>query len=96
MNGKEKYKSVEDLLTDDSFLAWYHRTGDNDIKTWEAWIAASPKHQQLANEAAHLLELLLSVVEKNVTEDQITIAKSRLMQAISEEEKQHCDSNYKK
>lgn len=96
MNENEKYKAVEDLLTEESFLAWYHRTDDIDIKTWEAWIAASPEHQQLANEAAHLLELLLSVIEKKGTEDQLATAKNRLLQAISEKEKQHCYSNCKK
>jgi hypothetical protein len=57
--------------------------------TWEAWIAASPEHQQLANEAVYFLELLLAVIEMKVTEDEITTAKDRLFRAISEEEKQH-------
>ena len=89
MNDKKRYRAVEDLLTDDSFLAWYHRNDDMIIKKWEAWIAANPEHHQLANEAVHLLELLLSVMEKRVTEGQITTAKNRLLHAISEEEKQH-------
>ena len=89
MNVEKKYKAVEDLLMEDSFLAWYRRTDDAVIMIWEAWIAASPEHHQLANEAVHLLELLLSVMEKRVTDDQITTAKNRLLHAISEEEKQH-------
>ena len=89
MNDKKKYRGVEDLLLEDSFLAWYHRTDNRAIKSWEAWIAASPEHQQLANEAVYFLELLLSVIEMKVTEDEITTAKDRLFRAISEEEKQH-------
>jgi transmembrane sensor len=89
MNDKKRYRAVEDLLTDDSFLAWYHRTDDRVIKAWEARIAASPEYQQLANEAVYFLELLLSVSEMKFTEDQITTAKDRLFRAISEEEKRH-------
>ncbi|WP_276500536.1 hypothetical protein [Terrimonas pollutisoli] len=89
MNVEKKYKAVEDLLMEDSFLAWYRRMDDAATKTWEAWIAASPEHHQLANEAVYLLELLLSVIEMKVTEDEITTAKDRLFRAISEEEKQH-------
>ena len=89
MNDKKRYRAVEDLLTDDSFLAWYHRNDDMVIKRWDAWIAANPEHYQLANEAVHLLELLLSVIEMKFTEDEITTAKDRLFRAISEEERQH-------
>ena len=89
MNDKKRYRAVEDLLTDDSFLAWYHRTEEMIIKIWEPWIAASPEHQQLADGAVSLLELLLSVKEMEITEDEITTAKDHLFRAISKEEKQH-------
>jgi putative ABC transport system permease protein len=45
------YTTVEELLLDDGFWAWYHRLDAAQVDKWESWIAASPEHRHLVDEA---------------------------------------------
>jgi ABC-type antimicrobial peptide transport system permease subunit len=52
------YTTVEELLMDDGFLAWYHLSNDAQVKSWDAWIAASDENRRLARAAVETLQFL--------------------------------------
>lgn len=51
-----EFTTVESLLMDDGFLAWYHLSDDRQVRRWDAWIAKSEEHRKLAREAVRMLE----------------------------------------
>ena len=81
----KNYVGVEDLLTDESFLAWYFRTDARCIRQWEEWIAADPAIRARADQAVDFLRTL-PLDQGQLDEGQITIAESRLLQTIREAE----------
>jgi transmembrane sensor len=81
----KNYVGVEDLLTDESFLAWYFRTDTRCIRQWEEWIAADPTIRARAGQAVDFLRSL-RVDEEKMSEGQVTLAESRLLYKIREAE----------
>ena len=77
----KNYAGVEDLLTDESFLAWYFRADTRSIRQWDEWIAADPLHGARAAQAVEFLEML-RFDEKNLAAGQLSQAESRLLQKI--------------
>ncbi|HET9431289.1 MAG TPA: FecR family protein, partial [Chitinophagaceae bacterium] len=45
------FQRVEDILTDEDFLAWYYREDIEKVKSWEQWMKEHPGQQPLVNEA---------------------------------------------
>ena len=85
---KLNYTTVEELLMDDGFLAWHRQTDETEMYKWNRWIEKDPEHRRLAEEAIHLLTLILLVVEKiEVTEQQIKASFNRIANAIVTYEK---------
>jgi transmembrane sensor len=54
----QDFKTVEDLVTDESFLNYYFQKNENDILDWEDWQEDSPKHVELVQEAFQLIDRL--------------------------------------
>jgi len=81
----KNYAGVEDLLTDESFLAWHFRADARCISQWEEWIAADPLHRARAAQAVEFLESL-RFEEENLATGQLSVAESRLLQKIREAE----------
>jgi ferric-dicitrate binding protein FerR (iron transport regulator) len=77
----KNYAGVEDLLTDESFLAWHFRADTRSIRQWDEWIAADPLHRARAAQAVEFLETL-RFDEKNLAAGQLSQAESRLLQKI--------------
>ncbi|HKZ67978.1 MAG TPA: hypothetical protein VJ111_16540 [Chitinophagaceae bacterium] len=93
---KLNYTTVEDLLVDDGFLAWYRKTDETEVDKWNGWIEADPEHQCLAEEAIHLLKLILLAEEKvEVTEQQIKAGFNRIANVIAACEKQQGNTSIK-
>jgi transmembrane sensor len=84
----KNYAGVEDLLTDESFLAWHFRADTRSISQWEEWIAADPLHRARAAQAVEFLETL-RFDEENLTVRQLSQAESRLLQKIREATPHH-------
>jgi transmembrane sensor len=80
------YTTVEDLMTDESFLAWHFRTDPHAAKRWEEWIQADPARRELVDEALALLQSV-QIREKGLAEGQIIRAESRLMDHIGDFER---------
>jgi transmembrane sensor len=77
----DNYREPEDFLSDDSFLAWYFKTGPDQEKAWDLWITTNPDRRELVQQAVELLSATL-VVEKEVPVQQIRRAEDSLMQKI--------------
>ena len=83
------YTTVEDLLEDDSFLAWYHQTDKTEGDKWNEWIEESQEHRGLANDAIRFLELIMMVKENvAITEQQINTTFDRITNTIASLEQQ--------
>src|ERR1700710_2286536 len=52
----DNFNEPEDLLSDESFLSWYFKTGQEDNTFWDEWIAGHPDHNRLAEQAIVLLK----------------------------------------
>jgi len=78
----DNYHGPEDILSDESFLSWYFKTGDSRGKTWEQWMINHPERNDLVIEAITLLETT-RLQEKNVSPQQVRTAEARLFQKIS-------------
>src|SRR5579872_6287761 len=50
------YREPEDLLSDESFLSWYFKTGKEGEKSWELWMANDTDRTRLVQQAVALLE----------------------------------------
>ena len=80
---KINYTTVEELLTDDSFLAWHHQTNEIAVHKWVKWIEASPAHKRLADEAVQLLSMIGWAEEESlIPEQQVKASYERLIKTI--------------
>lgn len=79
-------RTVEDLLADETFIAWYHQSDANAVRDWNEWISAGSFNRELADEAKRLLTHLL-VKEKNIQVQQVNTATARLLLSIKEQSK---------
>jgi hypothetical protein len=78
---KTSFHTVEDLLADESFLAWYHQTNKTAVQVWNEWMVADAGNKAMATEAITILKQL-KVAEKRVTHDQLNAATNRLLSTI--------------
>lgn len=74
-------KNAEDLLTDESFLAWYFKKNPADMALWEKRINSDPEQKKLAKEAATLLQHMV-IKEKPLSDAEIGNAEKRLFNSI--------------
>ncbi|HEY4287278.1 MAG TPA: FecR domain-containing protein [Puia sp.] len=81
----KNYAGVEDLLTDETFLAWHFRTDARSVRQWEEWIAADPLHRARAIQAVEFLETIRFDPE-NLRAGQLSEAERRLLQKIRDAE----------
>src|ERR1700754_4571228 len=81
----KNYAGVEDLLTDESFLAWHFRADTRSIRQWDEWIAADPLHRARAAQAVEFLETI-RFEEGNLSAGQLSQALSLLLQNMREKE----------
>ena len=75
------FQSPEDLLADESFLAWYYKTDPGAVDKWQEQIGQSPSLRVLAAKAIELLEKL-DLREMSVPQAQIDAAEARLFGQI--------------
>jgi transmembrane sensor len=82
----ENYHEPEELLSDESFLNWYFKTGTRkdpgQEKEWEIWMAGEPARRELVEQAIKLLDTT-RIPEKELPAGQINAAESMLMNRIS-------------
>lgn len=77
----DHYREPAEILTDESFLSWYFKTGDGKEQAWEQWMREHPEGAERAQEAILLLEAM-RVSEPSVSVVQLRAAEARLTEGI--------------
>jgi len=72
--------TIEDLLSDESFLGWYFKTDPQAVEKWNSRIAHDPMQKKLAEEAVQLLQTI-TVKEQPVDVQRLKLAELRLTNA---------------
>lgn len=79
----------EQLITDDTFLAWYFQTDAACVSKWNQLLREDLDLKAAADEAVLLLSLIHRQEEQHVTDRQISQSRQVLMRRISEWEQAH-------
>lgn len=72
--------SIEDLISDDSFLAWYFKTDPQAVDYWNHRMASDPSQRRLVEEAVQLLQRI-TIKEEPVDAQRLKMAQERLANA---------------
>jgi transmembrane sensor len=79
----KNYNEPEDLLSDESFLAWYFQTPGSKQQQWDNWMSSHPEQAQLVQQAISLLEAT-RLHELSIPLQQIAAAEERLFNKIDQ------------
>ena len=79
---EKKILIAEDVLADETFLAWYFSKSEEKARSWEKWVAAHPEHQLLVDEAVKFLGQVQRE-EKDLPDTRVEAATERLKTAIA-------------
>ena len=74
--------TIEDLISDESFLAWYFKTDPQAVDNWNNRMANDPMQRKLVDEAVQLLKRI-TIKEETVDAQRLKIAQERLAKATS-------------
>jgi ferric-dicitrate binding protein FerR (iron transport regulator) len=77
----KNFNEPEDLLSDESFLAWYFKMPGKEQQQWDSWMSGHPEQAQLVQQAISLLEAT-RMPELAVPLQQIASAEKRLFSQI--------------
>ena len=50
------FNNAEDLITDESFLAWHYQTDKKNSAQWDIWLATNQGNKEIAAEAFAFLQ----------------------------------------
>jgi len=76
-----QFMKAEDLLTDERFLAWYHKTSDEAVRFYDEQIEKDPALRETVKEAVRLLRKI-QIKEKGLSNKEIEDAAERLLKNI--------------
>jgi transmembrane sensor len=74
---------AEDLILDETFIAWFEKTDQEHQDKWSAWIINNPDQRQIVDQAVFILESL-RVQNTEVPHKHTLKARKRLMDAIED------------
>ena len=77
------YREPEDLLSDESFLAWYFGTGQGDGAFWDSWIAEDPDREALVGQAVACLAAV-RIQDGALPAEQVQQAEADLLRRVEE------------
>jgi ferric-dicitrate binding protein FerR (iron transport regulator) len=77
----EIYNEPEDLLSDESFLSWYHKTGGQGDGDWGTWMDGNAGRARLVRQAITLLETT-RLTENPLPAIQLITAEQNLLQKL--------------
>ncbi|WP_205508989.1 FecR family protein [Longitalea arenae] len=80
--------TVEELLSDESFLAWYFKSDPQAIDQWNTRIASDPLQKKRADEAVQLLTTI-TLKEQQVDEQRLLEAEQKLLKATGIADENH-------
>ncbi|MBO9204726.1 MULTISPECIES: FecR family protein [Niastella] len=73
-----KYRTVEDLLQEESFINYCLRNNEQDVRYWENFIAAHPGKRELIAEAVQEYRLLFTALAQSDLNEQLGNLKNKL------------------
>src|SRR5688572_14328268 len=76
------FQSVEEVLADELFQAWYFKTDPVKVEQWEQWMNQSPTHKELADAAVLCMQNII-IKEKTVHAGQVEASAQRLMDSLA-------------
>jgi transmembrane sensor len=74
--------TIEDLIRDDSFLAWYFKTDPQAVNNWNNRMANDPMQRKLVDEAVQFLQRI-TIKEEPVDAQRLKIAEEKLTKALN-------------
>src|SRR5687767_3229220 len=77
--------TIEELISDESFLSWYFKTDPQAEAAWNNRIANNPKQRKLVEDAVQLLQNVV-VKEQPVDVQRLKLAEWKLIQTIGSAE----------
>ncbi|WP_207510618.1 FecR family protein [Longitalea luteola] len=75
---QHQYRTVDDLLKDESFINYCLRNNEQDVHYWESYIAGNPAKKALVEEAVHEYRMLFSALAQADLEEQLAGLKQKL------------------
>jgi ferric-dicitrate binding protein FerR (iron transport regulator) len=75
---QHKYRTVEDLLKEESFINYCLRKNEQDVHYWEKYVADNPDKAALVEEAVQEYRLLFSALAEADLEEQLESLKKRM------------------
>jgi ferric-dicitrate binding protein FerR (iron transport regulator) len=77
----QNYNSIEEVILDEYFLAWYGKTDKGKSLQWERWLNEYPGNKAIVEEAIlHMDELYIK--EKHITDFEVQMAYKKLESAL--------------
>lgn len=75
---QHKYRTVEDLLKEESFINYCLRKNEQDVHYWETYIAENPGKKELIEEAVQEYRLLFTALAQADLEEQLEGLKKKM------------------
>lgn len=75
---QHKYRTVEDLLKEESFINYCLRKNEQDVHYWENYIAENPGKNELIEEAVQEYRLMFTALAQTDLEEQLSALKKKL------------------
>src|ERR1700682_1479822 len=82
----KNYVTAEEFLSADSFLSWYFKADQREVKQWDRWMPLNSGSLEQLKQAVQFLNYLI-LREKRLREDQIRTAEDILLQKIRQLDK---------
>ena len=73
-----KFRTVEELLKEESFINYCLRNNERDVHYWESYLAANPGKKELIAEAVQEYRLLFTALAQSDLEEQLTNLKNKV------------------
>ena len=84
VQGKTTFMKPEQLIADDTFLAWYFQTDESSVRKWNRLISEDISLKASADEAVLLLNLIHQKEDRQVSHQQIERSRQVLMNRVNE------------
>lgn len=81
---EKTFSTVEDIIADEGFQAWYFKVNEAAVEAWEAMMASDPALIPLVTEAREYMAAL-SIREREVPAGELEAAEQRFMDRLAHE-----------
>jgi ferric-dicitrate binding protein FerR (iron transport regulator) len=75
------FQSVEEILTDELFQAWYFKTDPEKFQQWQEWLSQNPGQQEMVNAATACMQDIV-IHEREIPAATVSAARERLMASL--------------